>query len=357
MLNKEKLNSLQFASLIVFPLLSIFVNISFNNLKIISGIDSYVSIVMSFFGGLILLFQFIYVFNYKEELSIIEKNRYLFGNFWGNFFNFLLLIIAFIISCSLVFSMSSFIMAYYLSETPIYFLLLLMGLAIVYGVSKGIVVISRGSFVIFITFMLFNLVSNISLINNFDINNISPFLEYGLSRPLYGSFSFIINTFVPIFFLLIIPKNSIVDKNNICKNLVIFYLISIIILFFICFLTSGVLGINLLKLFLHPEYNVLKKVSVFSFIDRVENIFYLKWLFSNYIVIVLFVYYISRCVRNVEKQFFIPCIVIIIILLFSQLLFNNIIDFKYFVSYIYLYCNLLLLLIMEIIFMGIVIKK
>ena len=350
MLNNGKISSLQFGSLLTFPLFSIFVSISFNNLIMISGIDSYISIFIAGFIGLILILQFNYIFSYKEELSLIEKNRFLFGTFIGNLFNIILVIIAFVICSCLIFSISDFIITNFLSETPIYFLLFFMGIAIIYGVSKGIEVIIRSSLIFFIIIFLFNIVSNISIISNFSFYNIKPFLEYGLYKPIYGSFSFIINTISPILFLLIIPKNDITDKDKVYKYLFVFYLIGIIMLFIICFLTSGVIGINLLKFFLHPEYIMLKKISIFGFVDRIENILYLKWFFSSYITVILLVYFISKSINKDKKNVIISSIITILLLFVSQIIFSKIISFRWFITNIYFYFSLILIFILELIF-------
>ena len=122
-------------------------------------------------------------------------------------------------------------------------------------------------------------------------------------------------------------------------------------------LTVGVLGIHLAKIFPHPEYIVLKKISILGFVQRIENFIYIKWLLNDFISFGLIVYFISNNIRKKNKQKIVPILVIALILILSQVLFKDNTQFKWFVLHIYPYLNLLLLLIFLIIFINVIIRK
>ena len=80
--------------------------------------------------------------------------------------------------------------------------------------------------------------------------------------------------------------------------MIIFYLIAMTFLFSATILTIGCLGINLIKIFPHPEYMVLEKISFLGFIDRIENVIYVKWLLNDFICFEVIVYYISNSIKK-----------------------------------------------------------
>ena len=102
---------------------------------------------------------------------------------------------------------------------------------------------------------------------------------------------------------------------------------------------------------------VLKKITLLGFIDKIENIVYVKWLLNNFISLCLVVYYIARSITTKDKQIVVPAIVVIMIIVLSQILFSNNTQFKWFVYNVYPYCNLILLIIFVIISINIFIRN
>ena len=78
-MNKEKVNNISFSSLIVFPILALFSGIGTHNTIKIAEVDSYISVFLAYLMGFIPLLLFILIFNYKKDLNIVDKIKYLFG--------------------------------------------------------------------------------------------------------------------------------------------------------------------------------------------------------------------------------------------------------------------------------------
>lgn len=356
-MNNNKISSLQFSTLMIFPILSLFSGIGLYDIVKIANIDSYISPIISTLIGILILLIFIYILNYKKELSLPEKNIQLFGPIFGNIINYMINILILFVGIVIIYSISNFIVSQFLAETPIYIILILFGIIIIYSVTKGIEVIARTGIVFFIIIIILTIISTFGLIPFFDTSNIKPILENGIKPPIEGGMILTLTNIVPIIIMLIVPKNKIVKNEKLPKYLIIAFLISMLFIFLATLLTVDVLGIHLLKIFPHPEYIVLKKISILGFIDRIENIIYIKWLLNDFISLALVVYYISNSIKRKNKQKIIPIIVTIIILLFSQILFKDNTEFKWFVLNIYPYLNLLLLLILIIISINIIIKR
>ena len=99
------------------------------------------------------------------------------------------------------------------------------------------------------------------------------------------------------------------------------------------------------------------KISFLGFIDRIENVIYVKWLLNDFVCFSLIVYYISNSIKKRNKQKALPIIITITIMVLSQLLFKDNTQFKWFVFNIYPYLNLALFLILIIIILNIFIRK
>ena len=356
-MNSKKMSSLQFSVLTILPILSLFGGIGLYDILKIAKMDAYISTIITTILGFIFIAMFIYIFNYKEKLSLPEKNIYLFGKVIGTIINYVLCGLMFFIALVLIYSISNFIVTQFLTRTPIIIILFFMGIVIIYAVSKGIEVIARAEIIFFIIVILLTCVSTFGVIPYFDVSNIKPIMAEGINRPLSAGIYFLFTNVIPIIVMLIYPKNNIPDKNKTSKYLIVAYLVAMLFVFLATFLTIGALGIELIELFPHPEYMVLKKISFLGFIDRIENVIYVKWLLNDFVCFSLIVYYISNSIKKRNKQKALPIIITITIMVLSQLLFKDNTQFKWFVFNIYPYLNLALFLILIIIILNIFIRK
>lgn len=356
-MNNNKISSLQFSTLMVYPILSLFSGIGLYNIVKIAEVDSYISTIIATILGILIILLFMFIFNYKKDLTLAEKNIYIFGKIIGTIINYIINILILITGICLIYSISNFIVSQFLTETPVYIILIFLSLVIIYNVTKGIEVIVRTGIVFFIIIILLTIVSTLGLIPFFDVSNIKPFLEHGIQKPFEGGLSLTLTNIVPILIMLMIPKNKIVNNNKVSKYIIILYLISMLFIFLATFLTVGALGIHLLRIFPHPEYIVLKRISILGFIDRIENIIYVKWLLNDFVSFSLIVYFISNSIKKKNKQNILPIAITFIIMLLSQLLFKDNTEFKWFIHNIYPCLNLLLVVIFIIISINILLKK
>jgi spore germination protein KB len=356
-MNNNKVSSFQFACLIIYPILSLFSGIGMYNVVNNSGVDAYIAVIIAMILGFLVLGMFLLILNYKEDLTLPEKNICLFGKIIGNGINYFVNILVMVMGILLIYSISDFIISQFLTETPVIIILIFLGLTSIYSVTKGIEVIARTGVTFFIIIIILTIISTFGLIPLFDFSNIKPVLEYGLNKPILGGISLCLTNILSIIILLIIPKKKIFNKEKLPKYLIFAYLISMLFIFLATILTSGVLGIQLLKLFPNPEYMVLKKISILGFLDRIENIIYVKWLLNDFISFVLIIYFISNSIKKNDKQYVLPITITILICLLSQLLFKDNTKFKLFIHDIYPYINLILLGIFVIISLNIIIRK
>ena len=356
-MNNKKISNLEFSILTTSPILSLYSGIGLYIIINKSNIDAYISILISIIWGLLYLGLFLIIFNYKPDISLPDKIIKLFGKGLGTVINYIINILLISICILPIYSTSNFIVSQFLSVTPIIIILILIFIVSFYNSSKGIETISRTAIVLFIIIIILGLINICGLIPKFELTNLKPILAKGINKPTITSISFFLTNLVPIITSLIIPKNNIVNNDKTTKYLIYFLIISLIFVFIDTTLTIGVLSEDLIKILPHPEYIVLKKISIFEFIDRIENIIYIKWILSVFIHFNLSIYYISNSINKKDKQKLLPLIIITIIIMLSKILFKNNTEFKMYIKNIYPYINIILLIIIIIITTNIIIRQ
>lgn len=354
---KEKINSLQFASIFALTIISSSIGLSlFTTIKI-AGIDSYISIIIGAILGIIPFLIFLYLFNYEPDKPIFEKNTLLFGKVLGNIINIIIALIYFVIGGTIIFNFGNFIVSQYLSEVPLIFILIILGLISLYAVNKGFEVISRISSISLVIVIIFFLIGCIFLFSEIKIDNLKPILEFGLKKPLLAGFINMLISLSPIYTLLLFPKNNITDKSKVAKYLTFGYIYSAINIFFISFISNSILGKYLVKLYQYPGYISLKRISIFGFIDRIENFLSFHWILSSFITITVIIYYLKNSLNRKKPRNITGILITILLIYLSYRTFNNNTTFNNYTYHYYPYILASLFFIHIIIFITALIKK
>ena len=356
-----KINSSQLAAFITFLMVTPISGISLLNVIHTSGVDSYLSVIFMALLGLIPLSIIIYISNYNHDLNIIDINKDIFGKVFGNIINYLIFIIYLVISIFITFSIDNLIVSQFLSETPLIIVTIVFSIVTIYNLSKGFQSMSRVTFILLFINLFLVVLGFFGLFPTFELSNIKPFLEHGIKNPFIGGLSLISTNILPILVMLVIPKNNIIDKENYTKKLIKYYFIAIIVILSIVLMTIGNLGIYLSKLFQYPEYFVLKKISLLDFIDRIENIVTIKWIFSRFSTYSIILYFLCKIINNsnddkvsIKSSIIIIAFItlVVIVLVFNRSTLFNSFSYKY---YPYITGSLFIFYILIVI--GIYFKK
>lgn len=356
MKNENKLTSIQFSCLVFFPIFAYFSGIGTLNLIKTAKVDAYISVLISYLIGLIPLGLFLLIFNYKKDLDIKDKIKYLFGNFLGTIINYLIVILLILAGIVSFHGLSNFIISQLLAETPITTFMFLLSLILIYNVSLGIENIARVSIIFLGIIIGLTMLSTLGVVPHFELSNLKPVLENGIIPPLKGGLTLTLTNVIPIFILLIIPKNKIHNNKKTNKHIFFFYTLAFIFIFSAILLTLSSLGIHLCDVFQYPEYTALKKISFFNFIDRIENLVYTKWFLSSVTTLALIIYYLKSTIKKSSKVI-LPTIICLIFIYLSIHIFTSNTTYYSFILNIYPYVNLLLLSIFIIVGLNIIIRK
>ena len=316
-MDKNKINTLQFCCCFWSLLLASFLGMSTFFIIKSAKINSLFSILISFIFSLLLLFIFIKIFNYEPNLNFKEKLNKLFGKKISFILGYIFSIAIFLLGIFMSFDANHFIASQFLFETPTLVIGLIFVLLALYLNSKGIEVITRVATILFFINILLFLMPIFNQIGEIDLNNFKPILENGFSPVLKGALYIVIINVLPIFTMLIIPKNSIVANKKTNKWLFGFLTFGFIMMFLIILFTIGILDIYLAEIYQYPTYMVLKRIKLFDFLDRIENLIMLQWIFETFIGYSLIVYFINK-MTNIKSY-----IIAFSMLFISYITFGN----------------------------------
>lgn len=321
-----KINKSEMGALTFFLVRAFYIGITFNNLVNIAKQDSYISMIIGIIIGFIPLIIIYYIFNYEPNLSLPKKNILIFGNILGTIINIVIIWFTFFVILILFSNLVTFINIQYLNKTPTIVISIVFIFCIIYVLVHDIKTICRCSMILFFFTVLLYLLSLIGLFREISVDNFKPFLETSYSNLFKGSYSFITYNVLPLYLLLIIPKNSI-DNKKFLKFITIGYIVACISLFLVLFTTIGIFGIKLCNLYEYPEFQVLKYVSLIGVSARIDGILIIQWIFDLLIFIIMGMYFILECTKTmfkVNKHIYAYILGILLILL-NEFVINDLI--------------------------------
>lgn len=284
------------------------------------GVDAYFSVILSIIFAIPSLYIFNVLFNYEPDLNLFEKNKKLFK--FSFIPNFIVIVFALLIGSIQMFNLTNFLVSQFLSETSPLIISLIFCFLMIYLLSKDLSCLARiSSIFLGFNFILF-FISIIGLFNQVKLNNLFPILENGLYSPFICSFKLYLINICPLFFLLLIPKNKVINFSN--KSVCFSYFIYILLSLFMIVLTIGTLGINLSKLYQYPEYIVLRRINFLDFLTRIENLLFTEWIFGLFTLMAFSAFTIKENFKFRFSNCFVCFGILILSLCFSTLtIFND----------------------------------
>ena len=215
---KEKINNLDISSILFLQLFSCSLGIApYITIKI-TGIDAYISIIIG-------------TFNYEIDKPIHIKTKIIYGKTLGTIINIILTIIYIILTLTMLFNTSNFIISQYLTNTSITLVTLILGITIYHTVNKGITTISKISIIYTIIILSLLILGIIGIIPEIKPDNLKPILENGIKPPFLAALVYTLLLTSPAYSFLIIPKSIIENNKKTTKYLLITYIITSLIIF------------------------------------------------------------------------------------------------------------------------------
>lgn len=320
----KKINCLSLLSMIVSLCISSFYGITSSYLLNIGKTTIIISMVIGYLLSLIFSLIVFKFFQYKEDLSFVNKVKHTYGKL-SIVINTLVIIASIIMYITFTNRLTSFLSTQYLVQTKKILILMPILFLTYHTANKGIETISRVSTISFFISILIYLFDIFGLIKHINIENYLPLITISNNTILKSSLLFCAFFSLPIVFINVTNKGNLDDKKNFKKYFFLGHFISFLIVFSAIFVTVGVYGINLCNEFDYPLYTVLKKISLFNFIDAVENASILFWIISSINTSTIILYFIFNNIKEAynTKNNIPNYIVMIISLILPFILFEK----------------------------------
>lgn len=354
----KKINNLEISALVAIITITMYSGININLIKNSTRTNSCISIIISYLIGIVPLILYLYISKYEEKLPLKDKIAKLFKS-THYIINPVLNIILAIIGITIIYNISNFITSQLLYRTPQIIIGILLTILVIYNVTKGINTITKVSLIMtFFNIFLF-LVSFFALIKHINLENFLPILKNNTSCILPNALKLASINALPLILLLCIPKENTEKPEKYSKYIILSYIISSLISFLIFFATYGTLGTYLTNIFEYPEYIVLKKVVLFGFLERIENIVSNQWLVGDYIYLTIIIYYLSTssCLSKKINNKFLSLNIGITLLILSTIIFKSSTIFNNYIKTYFPYITASLFIIYLIITLKIFITK
>ena len=321
----KKISYLELASIIIVQVVTMFSGINITILKEGADINSWLSAIITYVLGIIPIISIIYIASYKEDLNIFEKTNNLFGKKIGFIINIIISLLLLILGMTILYNIINFILSQLLYRTPFIVSCLLFMSLIIYNANKGINVISKSCLLLLMLNIGLFIINILALYQQTDFSNFLPLLKVNTNDIIPTSLKIFSINILPLLTILIIPKNRITDPTKYNKTIIISYIIGVIISISLVIVTFGVLGINLVKAFEYPGYIVLRKIELFGFLERIENVISLQWIVGSFIYLSLIIYTISKSMpfKSIKAHKYINMIIGLIILSLTILIFKD----------------------------------
>ena len=228
------------------------------------------SIIVSYFLGYIILNIFIN----KNKNNIIK--------------NITLYLIDVILLVFNIYNLTIFFHEHYLTNTPIFLILIPFLFIIIYGASKKIDGVSNLAGILFYINILLIALGIIFNIENFNYNNLLLSINNINTNIVINIIFITLASVLPVIYYLELNNNY--NKKSILNG----YLSGGITLLLINMSTILTLGTTLISYYNHPEYMAFKKINLLGFIERIENIISIYYLFDIIIFSIILVLYLYK---------------------------------------------------------------
>lgn len=192
--------------------------------------DGWISMLLSLALSFIPLFIYYLLLNHDSKLNIVGLSHKYLG-ILGKIITLLLALFVFFQASMVLWNMINFISSQYLYQTPLVVISILFMVAILYLSSRGLSAMGRSGIVMFIISIMLFFLSFFSLFTKISIKEVFPIFEFGAIPIIHASGVSLSYNVLPLFVLLIIPKDNIEDNKKIGRSFLKIYLFIFITLF------------------------------------------------------------------------------------------------------------------------------
>lgn len=300
---------------------SFFLGIGFSLIIGLTKQDSIIAFILGTIIGIFFIFLINKIQQYKKEKNLDELLSEM--GWFGIVLRIIFLIFGITLLMEGITFFQLFASSFFLTKTPLFLISLPIILLILKIAQGGIKTTFRVASCLFPISLTLTLLSLFVLFKYAQIDNITPLF---VTKPC----SFIRATF---YYTSLVVSPSIImllTKNN-NENAIPSYLLGCFTLILKMFLIIAIVGPILASYFRFPEYVILKEIKLLDFIEKIENIVAISWVFDHFVYVSVSSLFIKELLPK-KKQNITHGIVVILIYFISFMFLG-----KYYTNELFLY--------------------
>ncbi len=298
---------------------ALFLGIGFSVVIGISKQDSIIAFVLGTIIGLPFILLLDKVQKYKGEKSLNDVLKEMKG--LGLFLRIAFILFAIALLCEGLTFIQLFAASFFLVRTPIWFISLPLILLLIRITKNGPTTTFRVATCLFPISITLTILSLCALCGYANLENISPLFVTPPLGFLKSVFNYTALSVSPSIFMLITSKSKSIGS----------YLFSGFTLIAKMFLIIAIVGPVLAGVYRFPEYIILKEIKILDFIEKIENIVALSWIFDVFIYLSMASLMVKELIPKKGKN--ILHAVLLVACFFLSFLFIG----KYYINELYIY--------------------
>lgn len=323
----ETIKKTEFSILASFLMRSLFIGWTVYSVGHIALQDGPISMLLSLLFSFLPLCLYYLLFTFDSKLNFIALLHKYLGKI-GKVITLVLVAFVLLNMGAALWNLANFISSQFLYLTPYLLIASVFMICVLYMCLKGLKTIGRSGIILFIINVILFALPILSLFSEIKIDNLFPILENGWIPVFKGAGISISYNVLPLFLLLIIPKDNVEDNKKLVSSFLKVYLYTFLTLFLVIFFCTTIFGIKLTNLYQYPEFHILKTINIANFFQRVETILSIQWIFDHMMAIVMGLFFIKTSIiqtfPKVQKhEKWILVISALIIIIISQIIFPN----------------------------------
>ncbi|NRD79331.1 GerAB/ArcD/ProY family transporter [Bacillus sp. BRMEA1] len=288
-MEKAKISAKQFFALVVLFEMGSAILVGFpSQLKQ----DAWIAVILGMVSGIALFFIYYHLFLYYPDLPLTSYVQKIFGKWIGRILAFFYILYFAYIAARVLRDFGELLTTTIYTNTPIFFLMTLLMLSVVYAILKGFEVIARVGELYFGVVYIMAIVGFFLIIFSglLHLDNLKPILENGwkpvIKTVLKDTLTFPFGEMVV--FTMLLPylkqpkKAKIVCISGMILSGINFTIATII--------NIATLGVALFARSPYPLLSTISKIELASFIERLDVLFMLYLMIAGFIKVAVFFY-------------------------------------------------------------------
>lgn len=303
--------------------------------------DGWLSVLLGGIAGIIVVLIVTFLGHRYHGKCLIEYSEAILGKWFGKIIGLILILFYIHLTAIIVREISATIQGTLLQNSPLELITVIIFLSSAYSVKMGLETLTRANVLnLIVTFIAIFTVLFL-LLKDMNTELLTPVLSNGIMPVLNGAISpagWFCETVSIAFIMPFINKSR---ETRLCSIIGVSW--AAVTLSFMAALVVMVFGQQLTSILTFPTLEAVRYINVGQYVQRVEIIFLIPWITSNYIKICFF-YYIAVLISSrwckVEKTKTLVIPIGLLIFSLSLALFKNSVDLSLFLTQVWGYYSL-----------------